>query len=27
VEENDVDKLLKRNDVKVIGFTLKKAGK
>ena len=27
VEENDVDKLLKRSDVKVIGFTLKKAGK
>ena len=27
VEENDVDNLLKRNDVKVIGFTLKKAGK
>ena len=27
VEENDVDKLLKRNDVKVISFTLKKAGK
>lgn len=27
VEENDVDKLLKRSDVKVIGFTLKKVGK
>ena len=27
VEESDVDKLLKRSDVKVIGFTLKKAGK
>ncbi|WP_290766760.1 hypothetical protein [Fibrobacter sp. UBA4297] len=27
VEENDVDKLLKRSDVKVIVFTLKKAGK
>ena len=27
VEENDVDKLLKKSDVKVIGFTLKKAGK
>lgn len=27
VEEKDVDKLLKRNDVKVIGFTLKKVGK
>ena len=27
VEEKDVDKLLKRSDVKVIGFTLKKAGK
>ncbi|MBQ7080033.1 MAG: hypothetical protein IJM92_10335 [Fibrobacter sp.] len=27
VEECDVDKLLKRSDVKVIGFTLKKAGK
>ena len=27
VEENDIDKLLKRSDVKVIGFTLKKAGK
>ena len=27
VEENDVDKLLKRSNVKVIGFTLKKAGK
>ena len=27
VEENDVDKLLQRSDVKVIGFTLKKAGK
>ena len=27
VKENDVDKLLKRSDVKVIGFTLKKAGK
>ena len=27
VEENDVDKLLKRSDVKVIGFTLKKADK
>ena len=27
VEENGVDKLLKRSDVKVIGFTLKKAGK
>ena len=27
VEENDVDKLLKRSDVKVVGFTLKKAGK
>lgn len=27
VEENDVDKLLKRSDVKVIDFTLKKAGK
>ena len=27
VEENDVDKLLKRSDVKVISFTLKKAGK
>ena len=27
VEEKDVDKLLKRNDVNVIGFTLKKAGK
>jgi hypothetical protein len=27
VEEKDVDQLLKRSDVKVIGFTLKKAGK
>ena len=27
VEENDIDKLLKRSDVKVVGFTLKKAGK
>lgn len=27
VEEKDVDKLLKRSDVNVIGFTLKKAGK
>ncbi len=27
VEEKDVDKLLKRSDVKVISFTLKKAGK
>ena len=27
VEENDVDKLLKKSDVKVIGFTLKKVGK
>ena len=27
VEESDVDELLKRSDVKVIGFTLKKAGK
>ena len=27
VEENDVDKLLKRSDVKVIGFTLKQVGK
>lgn len=27
VEENDVDKLLKRSDVKVLGFTLKKVGK
>ena len=27
IEENDVDKLLKRSDVKVVGFTLKKAGK
>ena len=27
VEENDVDKLLQRSDIKVIGFTLKKAGK
>jgi len=27
VEENDVDKLLKRSDVKVFVFTLKKAGK
>ncbi len=27
VEETNVDQLLKRNDVKVIGFTLKKAGK
>jgi hypothetical protein len=27
VEEKDVDQLLKRSDVKVIGFTLKKVGK